>query len=100
MALVIVIPLAVVGAIGAVVYLLYRFVIYDAMCNRSVEKMLREYSIDKSQSQIVREYHKVKGTDLSSREADNMAKHYRQKDPDQFLEMYETVRDHLKNNRD
>ena len=97
--MVIIIPLVVVGAIGAAIYLLYKFVIYDSMCNRNVQKILREYKIGKSQSQIIKEYHKAKGTNISDREANRMAKHYRQNDPDQFLEMYETTRDDLKNSK-
>ncbi len=99
MALVIIIPLIVIGIVGTAGYLIYRFLIYDMMCSRTVEKTLREYSIAKTQSQIVREYHHSRGNDMSEREARVMAKHYRQHEPDQFLAMYETTRDRLKSDK-
>ncbi len=93
MATVIIIPIAVIAAVSLAAYLLYKFVIYDSMCRMSVDKTLRRYSIKKTQFQIVQEYYENRGEHPSNREIRSRMKYYRQKEPDQFLAMYEAVRD-------
>lgn len=93
MATVVIIPIAVIAAVSLVAYLLYKFVIYDSVCRMSVDKTLQQYSIKKSQFQIVQEYHENRGEHPSDREIRSKMKYYRQKEPDQFLAMYEAVRD-------
>ena len=97
MASVLVIPIIIVAVVGLVGYLVYRFLIYDMMCKRNVSQTLRKYNITKSPSQIIREYHRHRGEQLSDREVRALEKNYRQNEPDQFLAMYDSVRDHSKN---
>lgn len=93
----IVIPIIVVSILGLVGYLVYRLVVYDFLCKRSVEQMLRKYKISKTPSQIITEYHKRKGEEISEKEIQALEKHYRQNEPEQFLAMYDSIRDDPKN---
>jgi len=94
----IIIPLTIVAAAGIAGYLLYRFVLYDYFCNRSVNGTLRKYNIKKTQFQIIKEYHESKGETISEKEISQLEKHYRQHEPEQFLAMYDATRDKSKNN--
>lgn len=96
MVIALIIPITIVSILGLSGYLLYKFVIYDAMCSRSVERMLNRFNIKKSQFQIIREYYEGKGESVSDRDIQGMVKHYRQNDPDQFLAMYEATRDRIR----
>jgi len=49
MAFAVIIPITIVGILGIVGYLVYRFVIFDYLSNKSVNDTLRRYDIDKSQ---------------------------------------------------
>lgn len=98
MASVLVIPIILVAVIGLSAYLVYRFVLYDISCKRSVERMLKRYSIKKTPSQIVREYYEMRGDSLTDRDVQVMEKDYRQNEPDQFLEMYDAIREGDKRN--
>lgn len=93
MVAVIIIPLAIVAVVGIVAYLIYRFVLYDYFCNRSVNETLRKYNIKKTQFQIIKEYHESKGEKISEKEISQLEKHYRQHEPEQFLAMYDVIRD-------
>ncbi len=93
-----IIPLAIVAAVGAIGYLLYRFVVYDFFCNRTVNQTLRKYNIKKTQFQIIKEYHESKGEKISEKEISHMQKQYRQHEPEQFLTMYDATRDKSKTN--
>ncbi len=88
----IIIPIVVVAIVGTVGYAIYRFVIYDIICNKNVNKTLRKYNIKKTQSQIIKEYHQSKGETISEKEVSQLEKHYRQHEPEQFLAMYDAVR--------
>ncbi len=94
----IVIPLGIVAAVGISGYLLYRYVLFDYFCNRSVNHTLRKYNIKKTQSQIIKEYHENKGEKISEKEISQLEKQYRQHEPEQFLAMYDSIRDKSKNN--
>ncbi len=94
----IVIPLTIVAIVGITGYLIYRFGLYDYFCNRSVNSTLREYSIKKTQFQIIKEFHEVKGEKISDKEISQLEKHYRQHEPEEFLSMYDATRDKSKNN--
>lgn len=96
MVAVIIIPLAIVVIVGIVGYLIYRFVIYDYLCNRSVNETLRKYNIKKTQFQIIKEYYEHKGELVSEKVISQLAKQYRQKEPEQFLTMYDSIRDKSK----
>jgi hypothetical protein len=88
----IIIPIVVVAIVCITGYALYRFVIYDIICNKSVNKTLRKYNIKKTQSEIIKEYHQSKGETISEKDVSNLEKHYRQHEPEQFLAMYDAVR--------
>lgn len=96
MAFAVIIPITIVGILGIAGYLIYRFVIYDYLSNKSVNDTLRRYSIDKSQFEIVKEYFEHKGEEISLQEINRLAKFYRQKEPEQFLAMYDSVREKSK----
>ena len=93
MAAIIIIPILIVTIIGLSSYLAYRFLIYDLYCKRSVNKSLQKYNIKKTPSQIIKEYYENKGEQISHQEIQNLEKNYRQNEPDQFLAMYDTIRD-------
>jgi len=95
---VIIIPLAIVAVAGIAAYLIYRFVLYDYFCNRSVNETLRKYNIKKTQFQIIKEYHESKGEKISEKEISQLEKHYRQHEPEQFLAMYDVIRDKSETN--
>jgi len=94
----IVIPLGIVAAVGISGYLLYRYVLFDYFCNRSVNQTLQKYNIKKTPSQIIKEYHENKGEKISEKEISQLEKQYRQHEPEQFLAMYDSIRDKSKTN--
>ena len=96
MAAIIIIPILIVAIIGLSSYLAYRFLIYDLYCKRSVNKSLQKYNIKKTPSQIIKEYYENKGEQISHREIQNLEKNYRQNEPEQFLAMYDAIRDFQK----
>jgi hypothetical protein len=58
-----------------------------------VNKALKKYNIKKSPSEIIREYHQSKGENISHDEVRTLEKTYRQNGPDEFLSMYDAIRD-------
>ena len=97
MVVALIIPILVVAIVGLGGYVIYRYVIYDYLCKKSVNETFRKYNIKKTQSQIIKEYHESKGETISEKEVSHLEKHYRQKEPEQFLAMYDAVRDKSKN---
>ena len=97
MVVAIIIPILVVAIVGLGGYVIYRFVLYDYLCKKSVNETLRKYNIKKTQSQIIKEYHESRGEKISEKEVLNLQKHYRQHEPEQFLAMYDAVRNKTKN---
>ena len=89
----IIIPLTIVAIVGTVGYLVYRFLLKDFLGNRSVNATLREFNIKKTQFEIIKEYHAFKGKEISEKEILFLQKRYRQREPDQFLSMYDSMRD-------
>ncbi|KAF6246348.1 hypothetical protein C6990_09475 [Nitrosopumilus sp. b3] len=98
MASVIIIPIIIVAIVGLSGYLVYRFLIYDLYCKRSVKQSLQKYNIRKTPSQIIKEYYENKGEQISHQQIQNLEKNYRQNEPEQFLAMYDALRDAQKNN--
>ena len=96
MVAIIIIPILVVAIIGLSGYLAYRFLIYDLYCKRSVNQSLQKYNIKKTPSQIIKEYYENKGESISHQEIQNLEKNYRQNEPEQFLAMYDAIRDYQK----
>ena len=92
----IIIPLVISATIGILGYLTYRLVIFDYLCDRSVTATLQKYDIKKTQFQIIKEYYENKGEIISEKVISKLAKQYRQKEPEQFLTMYDSIRDKSK----
>ncbi len=96
MAAIIIIPILIVTIIGLSGYLAYRFLIYDLYCKRSVNKSLQKYNIKKTPFQIIKEYYENKGEQISHQEIQNLEKAYRQNEPEQFLAMYDIIRENTR----
>src|SRR3990167_2117472 len=96
MSSVILIPLVISATVGILGYLTYRLVIFDYLCDRSVNATLRKYDIKKTQSQIIKEYYENKGELVSEKIISQLTKQYRQKEPEQFFTMYDSIRDKTK----
>ena len=92
-----IIPIAIVAILGISGYLVYRYVIFDILANSSINNTLRRYNIKKTQFEIIKEFNELKGETLSDSEIRRLAKHYRRNEPDQFLSMYDNLRDRSKN---
>ncbi|MGI0022624.1 MAG: hypothetical protein ACRD9Q_07170 [Nitrososphaeraceae archaeon] len=92
----IIITLMISATIGIIGYLTYRLVIFDYLCNRSVNATLQKYDIKKTQFQIIKEYYENKGESVSEKAISQLAKQYRQKQPEQFLAMYDSIRNKSK----
>ena len=97
MAVAIVIPIIIVAIIGITGYAIYRFVLYDFFCTKTVKNTLRRYNIKKTPSEIIKEYYEIKGESISAQRILDLEKQYRQNEPDQFLVMYDTIREKSKN---
>jgi hypothetical protein len=97
MSAIIIIPIIFVAILGLSGYLVYRFLIFDLMCKRSVTHSLQKYNIKKTPSQIIKEYYNSKGEQISEKEIQNLEKNYRQNEPEQFLVMYDAIRDKSQN---
>mgnify|MGYP001170331133 FL=1 len=88
-----IIPISVVAILGISGYLVYRFVIFDILANSAINNTLKKYNIKKTQFEIIKEFHTNKGENLTDAEIRTLAKQYRRNEPDQFLAMYDTLRD-------
>lgn len=93
MASALVIPMLIAAAAGLAAYLLYRFVVYDLACARSVRATLRHHGISETPLQIILEFHRAAGRPISREEAARLEKEYRQSDPGKFLAMYDEIRE-------
>ena len=92
-----IIPISIVAILGISGYLVYRYVIFDILANSSINNTLKRYNIKKTQYEIIKEFNEMKGETLSDGEIRRLAKHYRRNEPDQFLSMYDNLRDRPKN---
>ncbi len=88
-----VIPIIIVAIIGLSGYLIYKYLIFDLLCKRAVNQALQKYNIKKTPSQIIKEYYQNKGEEISHKEIETLEKSYRQNGPDEFLTMYDAIRD-------
>ncbi len=93
MVAVLIIPLSIVAILGITGYLIYRYVILDFLKNKSVNDTLKKYNIKKTQFEIIKEYFENKGESISHQEISRLVKQYRHKEPEQFLAMYDSVRE-------
>jgi DNA-binding MurR/RpiR family transcriptional regulator len=96
MASIIIIPILITTIIGLSSYLVYKFLLRDILAKRSVNQTLQKYNIKKTPSQIIREYYESKGEQISHQEIQNLEKNYRQNEPEQFLAMYDAIREKTK----
>jgi len=99
MVTVFIIPIFIVIIVGLSGYLVYKLIMYDLLCKRSVNQTLQKYNIKKTPSQIIEDYYNNKGEQISAKEIQKMEKNYRQHEPDQFLAMYDAIRDKSKNEK-
>ncbi len=97
MASIIIIPILIVTIIGLSSYLVHKFVLRDLLAKRSIHQTLEKYNIKKTPSEIIKEYHENKGEPLSHQEIQKLEKNYRLNEPEQFLAMYDSIRDNVKN---
>ena len=96
MVLVIIITLTIVAVLGLAGYLVYRFVILDYLGNKLVNDTLKKYDIKKTPFEIIKEYYENKGEILSDHEVRRRVKQYKKKEPEQFLVMYDSIRENSK----
>ncbi|MDH3677942.1 MAG: hypothetical protein OEQ12_06545 [Nitrosopumilus sp.] len=96
MVFVVIIPLTIVSILGIIGYLLYRFVIFDYLSNKSVKDTLRKYDIKKTPFEIIKEYYENRGEKLSDQEVWRRVKQYQKSEPEQFLAMYDSIREDSK----
>ena len=94
-AAVIIIPILVVTIIALSSYLVYKFLIQNLLSKRSITQTLEKYNINKTTFQIIKEYYENKGESLSDQEIQKLEKNYIQNEPEQFLAMYDAIRDRL-----
>lgn len=97
MSAVVIIPLIIVAIVGIIGYLIYRVIIFDYLCNLSVNKTLQKYNIKKTQFEIIKEYYENRQETISEKTISQLVKKYRQNEPEQFLAMYDSARDNHKN---
>ena len=97
MAAIIIIPILIVSIVGLSSYLIHKFVLRDILAKRSVNQTLQKYNIKKTPSEIIKEYYDFKGERLTNSEIQSLEKNYRQNEPEQFLAMYDSIRDNTKN---
>ena len=69
------------------------------LAKRSISQTLQKYNIKKTPSQIIKEYYENKGESLSHEEIQKLEKNYRLNEPEQFLAMYDAIRENSKNNK-
>ncbi len=96
MASIIIIPILIVVIVGLSSYLVHKFVLRDILAKRSINQTLQKYNIKKTPSEIIKEYYENRGERLSHQEIQNIEKNYRQNEPEQFLAMYDAIRDNIK----
>jgi hypothetical protein len=96
MVAVLIIPILIVAVIGISSYLVYTLLLRDLLSKRSITQTLKKYNIEKTPFQIIKEYYDNKGESLSNQEIQKLEKNYRQNEPEQFLAMYDAIRDNSK----
>jgi len=96
MAAVIIIPILVVTVVAISSYLVYQLFLLDLLSKSSISQTLEKYNIEKTPSQIIEEYYENKGESLSHQEIQKLEKNYRKNEPEQFLAMYDSIRDNDK----
>jgi|TARA_Y100000389_G_C17054681_1_gene314470 hypothetical protein len=93
---VIIIPILVVSIAAISSYLVYQLFLKNFLAKRSISQTLEKYNIQKTPSQIIKEYHENKGENLTHEEIQKLEKNYTRNEPEQFLAMYDAIRDNDK----
>ena len=96
MAAIIIIPILIVVLIAASSYIVYALLLRDFLSKRSINQTLEKYNIKKSPFEIIKEYYEMKNESLSDQEIKKIEKKYRRNEPEQFLTMYDAIRDNDK----
>ena len=96
MAAVIIIPILIVVLVAASSYIVYALLLRDVLSKRSINQTLEKYNIKKSPFEIIKEYYEMKNEPLSDQEIKKIEKKYRRNEPEQFLTMYDAIRDNDK----
>ena len=68
----------------------------DFLINRSVNDTLKKYAIKKTPYEIIKEYYQNKGESLSDQDISRLVKQYKREEPEQFLAMYDSIREKSK----
>lgn len=96
MVFVAIIPLTIVAVLGISGYLVYRFIILDFLLDKSINDTLKKYAIKKTPYEIIKEYYQNQGQSLSHQEISQLVKQYKRDEPEQFLVMYDSIREKSK----
>ena len=98
-AAVIIIPILVVSIVAISSYLVYQLFLKNFLAKRSISQTLEKYNIQKTPSQIIKEYHENKGENLTHDEIQKLEKNYTRNEPEQFLAMYDAIRENSKDRK-
>ena len=98
-AAVIIIPILVVTMVAISTYLVYQLFLKNFLAKRSISQTLEKYNIQKTPFQIIKEYHENKGENLTHEEIQKLEKNYTRNEPEQFLAMYDAIRENSKDKK-
>ena len=98
-AAVIIIPILVVTMVAISTYLVYQLFLKNLLAKRSISQTLEKYNIQKTPFQIIKEYHENKGENLTHEEIQKLEKNYTRNEPEQFLAMYDAIRENSKDKK-
>ena len=96
---VIIIPILVVSMVAISTYLVYQLFLKNFLAKRSISQTLEKYNIQKTPFQIIKEYHENKGENLTHDEIQKLEKNYTRNEPEQFLAMYDAIRENSKDRK-
>ncbi|WP_253805556.1 hypothetical protein [Nitrosopumilus sp. Nsub] len=96
---VIIIPILIVSIVAISTYLVYQLFLKNFLAKRSISQTLEKYNIQKTPSQIIKEYHENKGEHLTHEEIQKLEKNYTRNEPEQFLAMYDAIREKSKDKK-
>ena len=96
---VIIIPILIVSMVAISTYLVYQLFLKNFLAKRSISQTLEKYNIQKTPFQIIKEYHENKGENLTHEEIQKLEKNYTRNEPEQFLAMYDAIRENSKDKK-
>ena len=96
---VIIIPILIVSIVAISTYLVYQLFLKNFLAKRSISQTLEKYNIQKTPFQIIKEYHENKGENLTHEEIQKLEKNYTRNEPEQFLAMYDAIRENSKDKK-